>query len=84
MVERAFGGSSARKLRAVLPEGFLKGEKVVVTLVMYLVSMLTPAGSCVGEEVVVVPESNAINRQMAALVASSCLFGTQQCGGQSG
>lgn len=36
MVERALGGRRARKLRAVLPERGLKGEKEVVTPVMYL------------------------------------------------
>lgn len=36
MVERALGGRRARKLRAVLPERALKGEKEVVTEVMYL------------------------------------------------
>lgn len=40
IVERALGGSSARKLRAVLPERALNGEKWALTAVMYLVSML--------------------------------------------
>jgi hypothetical protein len=40
MVERALGGSMARKLRAVLPDLGLKGEKAVVTEVRYLVSIL--------------------------------------------
>lgn len=40
IVERAFGGRDARKMRAVLPERELKGEKVAVTEVMYFVSML--------------------------------------------
>lgn len=40
MVERALGGSRARKLRAVLPLRGLKGEKVVVMPVRYLVSMV--------------------------------------------
>ena len=39
IVERAFGGSKARKLRAVLPERPLKGEKVARTEVMYFVSI---------------------------------------------
>jgi len=34
---RAFGGSRARKLRAVLPDFGLKGEKAVVTEVMNFV-----------------------------------------------
>lgn len=37
---RAFGGSSARKVRAVLPDRALKGEKLVATEVMYLVNMV--------------------------------------------
>jgi hypothetical protein len=40
MVERALGGSMARKLRAVLPDLGLKGENAVVTEVRYLVSIL--------------------------------------------
>ena len=40
MVERALGGSRARKLRAVFPERALKGENVARTVVMYLVSIL--------------------------------------------
>jgi hypothetical protein len=40
MVERALGGSRARKLRAILPVRGLKGEKLVVTEVMYLVIIL--------------------------------------------
>jgi len=40
MVLCAVGGSSARKLRAVLPDLGLKGEKAVVTEVRYLVSIL--------------------------------------------
>lgn len=43
MVERALGGSMARKLRAVLPDLGLKGEKAVVTEVRYLVSIV---GGC--------------------------------------
>lgn len=39
MVERALGGSRARKLRAVLPDLGLKGEKAVATEVMYLASI---------------------------------------------
>lgn len=39
MVERAVGGSRARKLRAVLPARALKGEKVACTAVMYFVSI---------------------------------------------
>ena len=41
IVERALGGSRARKLRAVLPERALKGEKFVVMEVRYFVIMLT-------------------------------------------
>ena len=44
IVERAFGGSKARKLRAVLPERALKGEKTALTEVMYLVSILEGSG----------------------------------------
>ena len=40
MVLRAFGGSMARKLRAVLPDLGLKGEKEVVTEVKNLVIIL--------------------------------------------
>ena len=40
MVVRALGGSMARKLRAVLPDLGLKGEKAVVTEVRYLVSIV--------------------------------------------
>lgn len=40
IVERAFGGRRARKLRAVFPERGLKGEKAAVTPVMYLVIIL--------------------------------------------
>ena len=40
IVERAFGGSKAKKLRAVLPERALNGENDAVTPVMYLVSIL--------------------------------------------
>jgi hypothetical protein len=40
MVVRALGGSIARKLRAVLPDLGLKGEKAVVTEVRYLVSIV--------------------------------------------
>lgn len=43
MVVRALGGSMARKLRAVLPDLGLKGEKAVVTEVRYLVSIV---GDC--------------------------------------
>ena len=39
IVERALGGSSARKLRAVLPVLPLKGENVALTEVMYFVSI---------------------------------------------
>ena len=39
MVLCAVGGSRARKLRAVLPDLGLKGEKAVVTEVRYLVSI---------------------------------------------
>ena len=39
IVERALGGSSARKLRAVLPDLPLNGEKVALTEVIYLVSI---------------------------------------------
>jgi len=46
MVLRALGGSMARKLRAVLPDLGLKGEKAVVTEVRYLVSIL--GGCCLG------------------------------------
>lgn len=41
MVDRALDGSIARKFRAVLPDLGLKGEKAVVTEVMYLVIMVT-------------------------------------------
>lgn len=41
MVERALGGSKARKFRAVLPDFALKGEKVVLTAVRYLVIIFT-------------------------------------------
>ena len=44
MVLRALGGSMARKLRAVLPDLGLKGEKAVVTEVRYLVSILGGVG----------------------------------------
>ena len=40
IVERALGGRRARKLRAVLPERPLNGEKVALTEVMYFVSIL--------------------------------------------
>lgn len=40
MVCRALGGSIARKLRAVLPDLGLKGEKAVVTEVRKRVSIL--------------------------------------------
>ena len=40
IVDRALGGSCARKLRAVLPERGLKGEKAVVTAVRYFVIIL--------------------------------------------
>lgn len=40
IVVRALGGSIARKLRAVLPERALKGEKLAETEVRYLVNML--------------------------------------------
>lgn len=46
MVERALGGSRARKLRAVLPVRALKGEKVVRTAVRYFVIIL--AGVWIG------------------------------------
>ena len=46
MVVRALGGSMARKLRAVLPDLGLKGEKAVVTEVRYLVSIV--GGCCLG------------------------------------
>lgn len=54
MVVRALGGSIARKLRAVLPDLGLKGEKAVVTEVRNLVSMMdewfeTPRGRVVVE-----------------------------------
>lgn len=45
IVDRAFGGSRARKLRTVFPERGLKGEKVVVTAVRYLDIILANAGS---------------------------------------
>jgi hypothetical protein len=47
MVVRALGGSMARKLRAVLPDLGLKGEKAVVTEVRYLVSILGGVVTCV-------------------------------------
>ena len=40
IVDRALGGSIARKFRAVLPDLGLKGEKAVTTEVMYLVIMM--------------------------------------------
>ena len=40
IVDRAFGGRLARKLRAVLPERGLKAEKVVVTEVRNFVIIL--------------------------------------------
>lgn len=52
MVVRALGGSMARKLRAVLPDLGLKGEKAVVTEVRYLVSIV--GGCCLGSVVAVV------------------------------
>jgi hypothetical protein len=48
MVERAFEGSKARKLRTVLPDRGLKGEKLVFTAVMYLVSIVTGVSEIVG------------------------------------
>jgi len=48
MVVRALGGSMARKLRAVLPDLGLKGEKAVVTEVRYLVSIVGGIFSLVG------------------------------------
>jgi hypothetical protein len=48
MVLCAVGGSSARKLRAVLPDLGLKGEKAVVTEVRYLVSILGGLDRAVG------------------------------------
>jgi len=46
IVERALGGSRARKLRAVLPDLGLKGEKAVATEVRYLVSMVAARSVC--------------------------------------
>ncbi len=46
MVDRALGGSKARKLRTVLPERALKGEKAVVTPVRYLVNMMLTLPLC--------------------------------------
>lgn len=48
MVVRALGGSRARKLRAVLPDFGLKGEKAVATEVRYLVSILLAASRVYG------------------------------------
>ena len=45
IVDLALGGRSARKLRAVLPERALNGEKEAVTEVMYLVSIFGSAQS---------------------------------------
>jgi len=45
MVLRAFGGSIARKLRAVLPDLALKGEKEVVIEVRNRVIIAAVAGS---------------------------------------
>ena len=39
IMDRALGGSKARKLRAVLPERALNGEKVALTEVIYFVSI---------------------------------------------
>lgn len=44
IVERALGGSRARKFRTVLPDLGEKGEKVVVTEVRYLVSIAATGG----------------------------------------
>ncbi len=44
IVERALGGSDARKFRAVLPDFGLKGEKAVVTDVIYFVIMAAVLG----------------------------------------
>lgn len=46
MVLCAVGGSRARKLRAVLPDLGLKGEKAVVTEVRYLVSIFWGENRC--------------------------------------
>lgn len=40
IVERALGGSKARKLRTVLPDRALKGQNDAVTFVKYFVSIL--------------------------------------------
>lgn len=45
ILDRALGGSRARKLRTVLPVRALKGENTVETEVIYLVIMLTGAVS---------------------------------------
>ena len=50
IVDRALGGSKARKLRAVLPERALNGEKVARTDVIYLVSIFGDAGSCTANQ----------------------------------
>lgn len=50
IVERALGGRRARKLRAVFPERALKGEKVVVTEVMYLLIIAVENGRWYGGE----------------------------------
>lgn len=44
MVERAFGGSMARKLRAVFPDLGLKGEKAVETEVRNRVIIVSVEG----------------------------------------
>lgn len=44
IVDRAFGGSRAKKFRTVLPDLGLKGENVVVTPVMYLLIILARRG----------------------------------------
>ncbi len=43
IVDRALGGSRARKLRAVLPDRLLKGENLALTEVMNLVSIAAMA-----------------------------------------
>ena len=49
MVDRALGGSNARKFRAVFPERALKGEKVVLMDLRYFVNIVC----CVYVEVTV-------------------------------
>lgn len=46
IVERALGGSRARKLRTVFPVRALKGEKVVLTAVRYFVSIVDLRRRC--------------------------------------